>query len=203
MDKAPRPLLPIAGEAPPERADAARNRRRILDAAARIVAEKGPDALTMNAVAHASGIGVGTVYRRFGDVAQLLSALLDVRERRFQGEFLAGPPPLGPGAPAAERLRTFLHALVDRTTEQHEILLAAEVADLCAHYTSPPQQARQTHVAMLIAELRPGVDAGALAAFVLAPVSPSMLHHLITDRGMSVAAIKSTIDESLRLYGFV
>ncbi|MGW0662802.1 TetR/AcrR family transcriptional regulator [Streptodolium elevatio] len=202
MDTAPRHRLPIAGEAPPERADAARNRRRILDAAARIVAEKGTDALTMNAVAHASGIGVGTVYRRFGDVAQLLSALLDVREREFQGQFLAGPPPLGPGAPAAERLRAFLHALVDRTTEQHEILLAAEVADPCAHYTSPPQRARQTHVAMLVAELRPGVDAGALAEFVLAPVSPSMLHHLIADRGMGVAAIKSTIDESLRLYGF-
>lgn len=85
-------LLPTVGTPAPERADAARNRRRILDAAARIVAEEGPDAVTMNQVAHASGIGVGTVYRRFGDVSQLLWALLDDRERRFQEAYMSGPP---------------------------------------------------------------------------------------------------------------
>ncbi|WP_436770829.1 TetR/AcrR family transcriptional regulator [Yinghuangia sp. YIM S09857] len=201
MDRAPKSPLPIAGEAPPERADAARNRRRILDAAARIVAERGSEALTMNAVAHAGGIGVGTVYRRFGDVSQLLNALLDERERRFQGDFLAGPPPLGPGAPAGERLRAFLHALVDRTVEQHGVLLSAEVADPCARYTSPPYRTMQTHVATLVAELRPDADAAALAEFVLAPVSPSMLHHLMADRGMTAARIKATVDEALGLYG--
>ena len=71
-------LLPTVGTPAPERADAARNRRKILDAAARIVSEDGPEAVTMNQVAHASCIGVGTVYRRFGDVSQLLWALLDL-----------------------------------------------------------------------------------------------------------------------------
>lgn len=201
MEKLPQVPLPMAGQAPPERADAARNRRRILDAAARIVAEKGPDALTMNAVAHASGIGVGTVYRRFGDVAQLLFALLDDRERRFQEAFLAGPPPLGPGAPAGERLRAFLHALVDRTVEQHALLLAAEVADPCARYKSGPYQAMQVHVATLIAELRPDADASAVADLVLGPVGPSMLHHLTANRGMSEEQVKAAVDELLGLYG--
>ncbi|TXS34149.1 TetR/AcrR family transcriptional regulator, partial [Streptomyces sp. ms191] len=85
-------LLPTVGSPAPERADAARNRRRILDAAARIVTEVGPDAVTMNQVAHAAGMGVGTVYRRFGDVAQLLWALLDDRERQFQEAYMSGPP---------------------------------------------------------------------------------------------------------------
>lgn len=201
MERLPQVPLPMAGQAPPERADAARNRRRILDAAARLVAEKGPDALTMNAVAHASGIGVGTVYRRFGDVAQLLVALLDDRERRFQEDFLAGPPPLGPGAPARERLRAFLHALVDRTVEQHATLLAAEVADPCARYKAAPYRAMQIHVAMLIAELRPDADASAVADLVLGPVGPSMLHHLIANRGMSEERVKAAIDELLGLYG--
>lgn len=84
--------LPVTGQAPPERADAARNRRKILDAAARLVAEQGPDAVTMNAVAHAACMGVGTVYRRFGDVSSLLFALLDDDERRFQEAFMSGPP---------------------------------------------------------------------------------------------------------------
>ncbi|MGW1927405.1 TetR/AcrR family transcriptional regulator, partial [Streptomyces massasporeus] len=127
-------LLPTVGTPAPERADAARNRRKILDAAARIVSEDGPEAVTMNQVAHASGIGVGTVYRRFGDVSQLLWALLDDRERQFQEAYMSGPPPLGPGAPADARLDAFLDALVDRVGEQREILLAAHSAAPRARY---------------------------------------------------------------------
>ncbi|NED22229.1 helix-turn-helix transcriptional regulator, partial [Streptomyces sp. SID9913] len=89
------------------RADAARNRARLLEAAARLVAERGADGLTMEAVAVAANVGKGTVFRRFGDRTGLLSALLDHSERKLQTAFLTGPPPLGPGAPPAERLRAF------------------------------------------------------------------------------------------------
>ncbi|MFF7244552.1 TetR/AcrR family transcriptional regulator [Embleya sp. NPDC008237] len=201
MSPAPRIDLPMAEDRPPERADAARNRRRILDAAGRIVAEQSPEALTMNAVAHATGIGVGTVYRRFGDVASLLFALLDEREQAFQAAFLAGPPPLGPGAPAADRLRAFLYALLDRVAEQHAMLLAAEVADPCARYVSPPYRALRIHTATLIAQLRPDADAATVADFVLSPLAPSMLHHLRTDRGLTIPEIKSALDQTLELYG--
>ena len=37
--------LPLAGAAPPERADAARNRRRVLEAAARLITRQGPEAV--------------------------------------------------------------------------------------------------------------------------------------------------------------
>jgi Bacterial regulatory proteins, tetR family len=50
-----------------ERADAARNRLRILDAAARLFAELGVDAVSLDAVAAEAGVGKGTVFRRFGD----------------------------------------------------------------------------------------------------------------------------------------
>ncbi|WP_331770057.1 TetR/AcrR family transcriptional regulator (plasmid) [Embleya sp. NBC_00888] len=201
MSPSPRIDLPMAEQPPPERADAARNRRRILDAAGRIVAERGPDALTMNAVAHATGMGVGTVYRRFGDVASLLFALLDEREQVFQAAFLSGPPPLGPGAPAADRLRAFLHALVDRVVEQHAMLLAAEIADPCVRYTSAPYRAMRIHTAMLIGRLRPDADATTVADFVLGPCGPSLLHHLRTDRGLTPTEIKRALDQTLELYG--
>ncbi|MGW4278147.1 TetR/AcrR family transcriptional regulator, partial [Streptomyces seoulensis] len=96
-----------AGDAdgPCLRADAARNRARLLDAAARLVAEHGAAAVTMEAVAAAAQVGKGTVFRRFGDRTGLLTALLDHSEKKFQASFLSGPPPLGPGAPAVERLR--------------------------------------------------------------------------------------------------
>ncbi|MFD7960838.1 TetR/AcrR family transcriptional regulator [Streptomyces zaomyceticus] len=192
-------LLPTVGAPAPERADAARNRRKILDAAARIVAEKGPDAVTMNQVAHASCIGVGTVYRRFGDVAQLLWALLDDRERQFQEAYMSGPPPLGPGAPAAERLDAFLDALVDRVGEQREILLAAHSAAPRARYHGGAYGVMHTHVALLIGQLRPGSDSTLLAHLLLAPFSPDVMHHLTVEQELSADRLKAGVRELLRL----
>lgn len=58
------------------RADAERNRRRVLDAAARVFAERGASA-TLNDVARAAGVGVGTVYRKFPDKEAVLDALFN------------------------------------------------------------------------------------------------------------------------------
>jgi AcrR family transcriptional regulator len=59
----------------PLRRDAERNRRRILDAARRLVAEHGLD-VSHDEVARAAGVGVGTVYRRFPDKRELFDELL-------------------------------------------------------------------------------------------------------------------------------
>ncbi len=90
----------IQPEAPKERADAARNRQRILEAAGALVAEQGIEAISMDDVARAACVGTGTLYRRFGDRAGLAFALLDEQTRDFQNALISGPPPLGPGAPA-------------------------------------------------------------------------------------------------------
>ncbi|MFK8909851.1 TetR/AcrR family transcriptional regulator [Streptomyces sp. YS-3] len=189
--------LSVTGQDPPERADAARNRRRILDAAARLVAEQGPRAVTMNAVAHAAGMGVGTVYRRFGDVSQLLIALMDDGERRFQQAFLSGPPPLGPGAPPDERLRAFLHALADRIVEQREIMQLAEAASPRARYTTAVYATLHTHVSMLLRAARPEADIAMLAHLLLAPFVPSLFEHLTAGRGATPERIKAGIDDLL------
>jgi AcrR family transcriptional regulator len=60
----------------PLRADAERNRTKILEAAAQVFAEQGLDA-TLDEVAVAAGVGVGTVYRRFPDKDTLIGALFD------------------------------------------------------------------------------------------------------------------------------
>ena len=60
------------------RADAERNRRKILDAAASVFAERGVTA-TLNEVALAAGVGVGTVYRKFPDKEAVFDALFDVK----------------------------------------------------------------------------------------------------------------------------
>jgi AcrR family transcriptional regulator len=61
---APRPL----------RADAERNRVRVLDAAQRLFAERGVD-VAVEDIAAAAGVGIGTVYRRFPDRESLVEAV--------------------------------------------------------------------------------------------------------------------------------
>jgi AcrR family transcriptional regulator len=58
------------------RADAARNRQRVLTAAAQVFAERGLEA-SLDEVAHAAGVGVGTVYRRFPNKEALVDALFE------------------------------------------------------------------------------------------------------------------------------
>ena len=62
----------------PLRADAERNRRRVMDAARELFAQRGLD-VTLNDIAHHAGVGVGTVYRRFPDKAVLIEALFEER----------------------------------------------------------------------------------------------------------------------------
>lgn len=66
------------GGPPRLRRDAELNRRRLLDAAAELFAERGLDA-TLNDIAHHAGVGVGTAYRRFANKAEILDALFDER----------------------------------------------------------------------------------------------------------------------------
>src|SRR4051794_17490432 len=100
--------LPVLDGLPPRvRADAAKNRELILAAAERLFERRGVDQVSMDQIAHEAGVGKGTLFRRFGARASLARALLDERERRFQDELIRGAPPLGPGAPPAERLVAF------------------------------------------------------------------------------------------------
>jgi AcrR family transcriptional regulator len=62
----------------PLRADAQRNRQRILDAARELFAQRGLG-VTLNEIAHHAGVGVGTVYRRFPDKEQLIDSLFEQR----------------------------------------------------------------------------------------------------------------------------
>ncbi|MDX6741561.1 helix-turn-helix domain-containing protein [Actinocorallia sp. A-T 12471] len=66
----------------PPRKDAARNLRRVMDAAAELFAERGLDA-TLEGVARRAGVGVATVYRKFPDKEALVEALFVERLSRL------------------------------------------------------------------------------------------------------------------------
>lgn len=152
-----------------------------------MVAEHGADALSLDEVARAAGVGVGTVYRRFGDRAGLILALIDERERRFQAAFLSGPPPLGPGAPAGERIVAFLHALVDRIVAQQGLFMLLEKGS----GRSRPYQVHHIHLATLLAQACPRADAAYLADALLAPVNACLIAFQREERGMTIEEIKS------------
>jgi len=121
---AQRPLLPVLGQEPRERSDAARNREALVEAAERLIDHCGVDALTMDALAEAAGVGKGTVFHRFGSRMGLMVALMQERAYALEEAVVSGPPPLGPGAPPEERLMAFLDAIVD-VVGRNKGLLAA------------------------------------------------------------------------------
>ncbi|GHB33326.1 TetR family transcriptional regulator [Streptomyces viridiviolaceus] len=172
------------------RADAARNRARLLEAAARLVAEHGAAGLTMEAVAAAASVGKGTVFRRFGDRTGLLTALLDHSERKFQAALLAGPAPLGPGAPPVERLRAFGCAMLRRCVEEMELQLAAEPSP-DRRYTIPPRRFLRGHVALLLRQALPDADGELLAHTLMAYLDPALIHHLTAQCGMPLERLEA------------
>ncbi|MFI7704417.1 TetR/AcrR family transcriptional regulator [Nonomuraea sp. NPDC049480] len=184
-----RTSLPVIGQPQPERADAARNRQRIIEVAARMIAERGADELSLDEVAREAGVGVGTVYRRFGDRAGLVYALLDEQERRFQWAFFAGPPPLGPGAPGCDRIAAFLHTLVDRVAAQQGLFLLLEKGKTGSF--SGPYRVHHIHLATLIGEACPRANAPYLADALLAPINARLIAFQREERGMTLDEIKA------------
>jgi AcrR family transcriptional regulator len=184
-----REQLPVVGQPQPERADAARNRQKIIEVAARMIEAQGAEQLSLDEVAREACVGVGTVYRRFGDRAGLVYALIDERERRFQQAFLTGPPPIGPGAEPGERVEAFLAALVDRIVDQLDLFLLLELGSPKARF-SGPYRVHHRHLATLITQVRPDADARFLTDALLAPATGSLISHQRDERGMSVDAIK-------------
>ncbi|MEU6372514.1 TetR family transcriptional regulator [Streptomyces sp. NPDC046909] len=172
------------------RADAARNRARLLEAAALLIAEHGAAGVTMEAVAAAAKVGKGTVFRRFGDRTGLLMALLDHSSRKLQEDFLSGPPPLGPGAPPVERLRAFGVAVLYRWAEQLELQLAAQ-SEPARRFSHPSHRALTMHVSILLRQVVPDADCDLLARTLMAYLDPALVHHLTRECGMPMERLEA------------
>ena len=97
----------MAQPAKPLRADAARNRARVLETAYETFAADGLS-VPIDEIARRAGVGAGTVYRHFPTKEDLFRAVVDSRIRRIidEGRALLGEP--GPG----EALFAFLRLMV-------------------------------------------------------------------------------------------
>ncbi len=171
------PVLPV-GAPRAERADAARNRAHLLATARQMLAEQGPDTLTMDGLAERAGLGKGTVFRRFGTRAGIFQALLDDAERAFQAQVLAGPPPLGPGAAPLDRLIAYGRARAGFLLENREIARAA--LDGSQPVPAGPQTPMsQLHIRMLLGQIPLGAaDIDVLAVQLTAALDGPLLLYL-------------------------
>jgi AcrR family transcriptional regulator len=187
--------LPAAGASARtrvERADAARNRRRVLEAADRLLADD-PAGTTMQDIARAAGVGKATLYRRYPDRSSIAAALLDEHERALQQALVDGPPPLGPGAPPAERLAAFYAAFVDFLERHGHLSRAIETTG--QRLRTGAHAAWRLHVAGLVRAAGLPGDPELLAEQLLAPLAPELFHHERTALGRSPEAIAEALGQ--------
>lgn len=158
--------LPVVGAPAPLRADAQRNRHRVLAAAERLFAERGVHEVSMDDVVAAAGVGKGTLYRSFGDKAGLAAALLDEREREIQADLLGGGDA---DADPVQRATAFVRSYFDYVAEHLDLVEMSQAAG--GRHRIGSHQVWQLHLTWLIrdagapdAEIRAGVLLAALSA---------------------------------------
>ncbi|WP_116022091.1 TetR/AcrR family transcriptional regulator [Thermomonospora umbrina] len=173
-----------------ERADAARNRAKILEAAAGLFAERGAPNVTMDDIARAAGVGRGTLYRRYPDRAAIAVALLDEHERALQETLLRGEPPLGPGAAPAERLAAFYGAMVELLEDHAHLVLGAETGR--SRFATGAYGFWRAHVRSLLVAARVP-EPEALVDALLAPLAPEVYGFQRRDRGLTPEQVNTAL----------
>ncbi len=109
----------------PQRADAVRNRGRILEAARQLIARHGAE-IGMDELAAAAGVAVGTLYRHFPTKSHLVRAVLDEYAERVADEAESALQRVQAGSPAMEELQRYLRWVVRISSTNHAAKAIAE-----------------------------------------------------------------------------
>lgn len=173
-----------------ERADAAKNRAKVLAAAAVLFAERDAAEVTMDDIAKVAGVGRGTLYRRYPDRASIAVALLDEHERALQEKLMRGEPPLGPGAPPSEHLAAFYAEMIELLRKHGHLVLGSEVGQ--SRFAIGAYGFWRAHVrSLLVAAGKPDPDA--LTDILLAPLAPEVFRFQTEQLGISPERIVATL----------
>lgn len=106
-------------DARPARLPRSERREHLLDVAARLILDKGIEAVTMEGVASAAGVSKGLGYAYFANSSTLLRALLEREVRALNSQIFAA---FGKEETFEARLRAVVHAWFDHI-EEHGILM--------------------------------------------------------------------------------
>jgi AcrR family transcriptional regulator len=116
-----------------ERADALRNREAVLAAANALFAgSSSPHSVSMDDIAAAAGVGKGTLFRRFGDRAGLIGAVLASRLEPLQQALQQAQD--AEGSTPRQRVMDLLDAALNFKIENRHLMTAAEDAGLSSPY---------------------------------------------------------------------
>ena len=145
---------------PPEaprtpRADARRNRERLLDAAVRAFSTVGLDA-TLDAIAKDAGVGIGTLYRHF----PTRDALIEAAYRNELARLCDAAPDLRRTHPADVALRAWMDRYIDYMTTKRG--MAEALRAVIESGGNPYEHSRDRLVAAVGSMLAAGADDGTL-----------------------------------------
>jgi AcrR family transcriptional regulator len=143
----------------PLRADAQRNRDRLLEAAVQALSRDGAEA-TLDAIAKEAGVGIGTLYRHF----PTREALVEAAYRNELDRLCDPVPQLLEAAPPDEALRIWMDRFVDYMTTKHG--MSDALRWLVASGGNPFAHSRDRLVGALGELLRAGAEAGTLRSDV-------------------------------------
>jgi AcrR family transcriptional regulator len=170
------PKLPTATATErPLRADAQRNRERLLEAAVRAFSAEGPD-VTLDAIAKEAGVGIGTLYRHF----PTREALIEAAYRNELARLCDAAAQLRESLPADAALREWMDRFLDYMRTKRGMADALRVA--IASGADPFAQSR----ARMVAAITELIDAGAVAGAIRDDVQPEDVMASLS--GISLAA---------------
>lgn len=151
-DTGPRPL----------RADALRNRQRLLDAAVRAFSHAGPE-VTLDSIAKEAGVGIGTLYRHF----PTRETLVEAAYRNELAKLCDAAPELLASLPPDRAVRAWMDRFIDYLSTKRGMADALRL--VIASGANPYAQSRDR----LVAALNLLLAAGGAAGTVRADVTPA------------------------------
>jgi len=185
-----------------ERADAARNRQTILDAADELFAlADAPASVSMDDIARVAGVGKGTLFRRFGDRTNLIRQVYAARISPLRAQIESGPPPLGPATPPLERITAIIDAIARVKFENVHLMAALEGGTAGASgslFNSPDYNDVHLLLSDLINLHKKTTHARWTAHVLLGCVRADLLRHLAEVEGMTHRQIRSQLQEFVR-----
>ena len=143
------------------RADAQRNRLRLLETARAVFADKGADA-SLDAIARATGVGIGTLYRHF----PTRDALVEEVYRNATQQLADAATTLAEAYPPVEALRQWMRLFVDHLATKR---VMAEALNALVGGTSELYAASGTQMKAAIALL---VDRAVVSGDIQLSVEP-------------------------------
>jgi AcrR family transcriptional regulator len=166
-------------EARPLRADARRNRDRLVESAVRAFTSGGLDA-TLESIARDAGVGIGTLYRHF----PTREALVEAAYRNELARLCDAATELLADRPADEAMRAWMDRYVDYMATKRG--MADALRAVIASGGNPYAESRDRLVAAVTTLLHAGTAAGRLRA----DVDPADV--LVSLSGLTVATADPT-----------